>query len=229
MGKLATIEIPADAASASDSMTREEWLRALALKIVPVIEAVTGEAFPQFRVSCSWPARGGLKKVGTVLGQCWQPVASSDQHWEIFISPLVDDPREVTRILAHELCHAAAPNAGHKKRFQVVAGGIGLCAPWTSTPTTEAFWAWAEPLLGEMPAYGHGHMTPFVTRIYTGTGERGKDQPQPRAEGAPKPQTNRQMKCTCKSCGYIARTSRKWLDEAGPPHCPNHGAMEVAQ
>ncbi|CAA7614392.1 hypothetical protein MTBLM5_130061 [Magnetospirillum sp. LM-5] len=42
-----------------------------------------------------------------------------------------------------------------------------------------------------------------------------------------KPDYNRNVKLACRCCGYIARTSRKWLDQAGPPHCPDHGPMEV--
>ena len=28
--------------------------------------------------------------------------------------------------------------------------------------------------------------------------------------------------------GYLARVSRKWLDDAGAPHCPLHGEMQVS-
>ena len=222
-------EFAARGAPRGNRMSREEWLHALAAKIIPHIEAITGEPFPRFRASCSWPARGGLKKVGTVLGQCWQPIASSDATWEIFISPLVDDSREVARILAHELCHAAAPGAGHGRGFAKVAGPLGFTSPWTSTPATEAFWAMVDPMIAALPPYGHGHMTPFIFRTEGKRQGKGLDGPDaPRPEGAPKPQRNRQMKCECETCGYIARTSRKWIEEAGAPHCPKHGQMKVA-
>lgn len=42
-----------------------------------------------------------------------------------------------------------------------------------------------------------------------------------------KPDYNRNVKLACHHCGYIARTTRKWLEHAGPAHCPNHGAMMV--
>ena len=38
-------------------------------------------------------------------------------------------------------------------------------------------------------------------------------------------QSTRLLKVLCKECGYVARVSRKWLDEVGEPHCPKHGAM----
>ena len=42
-----------------------------------------------------------------------------------------------------------------------------------------------------------------------------------------KPQTTRMIKCECATCGFVVRTTRKWLDEVGAPHCPNDGEMEV--
>lgn len=41
----------------------------------------------------------------------------------------------------------------------------------------------------------------------------------------PRKQANRHVKCACLTCGYVARTARKWLDQVGPPHCPQHGPM----
>lgn len=42
------------------------------------------------------------------------------------------------------------------------------------------------------------------------------------SEGDPdsKKDTIRQIKCLCPKCGYVARTSRKWLDKVGAPMCP---------
>lgn len=41
-------------------------------------------------------------------------------------------------------------------------------------------------------------------------------------------EASRLLKVCCASCGYIARTTRKWLDTLGAPLCPidGHGAME---
>ena len=37
----------------------------------------------------------------------------------------------------------------------------------------------------------------------------------------------RQMKCSCPQCGYLIRTTRKWLNYGGTPICPveGHGRM----
>ena len=33
----------------------------------------------------------------------------------------------------------------------------------------------------------------------------------------------RMLKCECSACGYVARTTRRWLIEYGPPLCPCNG------
>lgn len=35
----------------------------------------------------------------------------------------------------------------------------------------------------------------------------------------------RMLKCECPKCGYIARTSRRWIRDVGTPCCPDHGSM----
>jgi hypothetical protein len=35
-----------------------------------------------------------------------------------------------------------------------------------------------------------------------------------------KKRTTRLLKCECEACGYTARVTRKWVDEAGAPICP---------
>jgi hypothetical protein len=47
------------------------------------------------------------------------------------------------------------------------------------------------------------------------------------ASSAPPKQKARLLKAECGDCGYTVRVTRKWVDEAGAPHCPAHGAMPV--
>lgn len=42
-------------------------------------------------------------------------------------------------------------------------------------------------------------------------------------------QGTRLLKCRCASCGYTVRTTRKWLDLAGPPICPTDRVALVAE
>jgi hypothetical protein len=47
------------------------------------------------------------------------------------------------------------------------------------------------------------------------------------ASSAPPKQKARLLEAECDDCGYTVRVTRKWVDEAGAPHCPKHGAMQV--
>jgi hypothetical protein len=42
-----------------------------------------------------------------------------------------------------------------------------------------------------------------------------------------KPDHGRNIKLACPQCGYIARTTRKWLEQSGAILCPQHGPMVV--
>lgn len=184
------------------NLTREAWLLKLALLMKPQIEGLASLTLPPFRVTCGFPSQGGMMGGKTrVRGQCWSAEASEDGHAEIFISPVEDAIDTVAPILAHELIHAALPKAGHNRTFQAVAGKIGHEAPFTTAVPTPAFWDWANPLLATLPGYPHRKLNAR------------------KAVAAKKPQTNRQMKVVCGSCGTIARMSRKAIEHPGPPHC----------
>ncbi|KAK0342005.1 hypothetical protein LTR94_024042 [Friedmanniomyces endolithicus] len=119
-------------------------------------------------------------------------------------------PAQIAAILAHELVHAAVGiPAGHGKAFKRVALGLGLVGPMRATTPGEAFLAAVAPILDAAGPLPHA-------RLDT-DGE----------STAPKEQKTRMLKCECATCGYTARTARKWLEQAGAPLCPieDHGQM----
>jgi hypothetical protein len=107
------------------------------------------------------------------------------------------------------MIHAALPNDGHRKPFQKVAAAIGHAAPFTQLNPTDAFFAWAQPLIDEAGPYPHAQLKAF------------------KQVGAPKKQTARLLKAECPCCGYVVRVTSKWVNEVGAPHCPAHGEMTV--
>lgn len=194
----------------SAAALREDWLVQLARAMEPVIAARAGVSFPSYRVTCGFPSKGGeLGRKTRVRGQCWAASASEDLHAEIFLSPVEDDPATVAAILAHEMIHAAMPEAGHKRPFQIAAAAIGHAAPFTGSEPTPEFMTWAGPLIDSLSPYPHRRLN-----------VRG-------AVAQKKKQTGRMLKCECAACGYTARTTRKWLEDAGTPICPvdGHGPM----
>jgi hypothetical protein len=192
---------------------REDWLNQLAKAFMAHIAETCELTFPPVRVTCGFPSRGGeLGGKTRVRGQCWSAEASEDNHAEIFISPVEADVDTVAAILAHEIVHAALPQAGHGKPFQKAMKTLGHIAPFTSAIPTDAFWTWAQPMLTKVGPYPHAMLVAM------------------RPVAAPKKQTARMLKavCECDGCGYTVRLARKWIVEVGPPICPKHGvAMTV--
>ncbi len=185
--------------------TREEWLEAMYLQHLRQHFSDNGHPMngQSIRFSCGFP-KGGR---GKLVGQCWSSSLSKDGTHEIFISPALDAPPEVTYTLAHELIHAnVGLEAGHRQPFRTVALSIGLTGPMTATFPTAPLLLLITDWCQDLGDYPHAVLSdPFRTK-----------------------QTTRMIKCTCPECGYLARVSRKWIEEAGPPRCPDHlGPMQV--
>jgi hypothetical protein len=198
--------------------TREGWLKA-AIDLFRPLFTEKGNPIPEtVHVSCGWPSSKALvDKVGCrTLGEAWSTKCSKDGNVQIFISPCMDDPLAdygVLAVLAHELVHAAVGNEhGHKKPFWDMAKAIGLAGKPTATfappETIETY----RPMVEALGTYPHPQLD--IRAI--------------REEKAKKKQGTRMIKCECAACGYIARTSQKWIDLSGPPLCAcNREAMIV--
>ena len=153
----------------------------------------------QLRIAIGFTSSGRRSRN---IGECWDNQCSEDRHFEIFIRPDLGNskdlmPMHVAAILGHELVHAAVGvAAGHRKEFRRVARGIGLLGPMTATSA------------GPLP---HG-------RLQLMLGASSHSSRRKRRYSYP-------IKCACRNCGYTVQISRKWLDLAGPPLCPQHGQM----
>jgi hypothetical protein len=145
-------------------------------------------------VSLGWPKRAG---VCGAIGECWAPTASSDEYFEVFISPAIESGVEIVATLAHELVHASVGlAAGHGKLFKRCAHAIGLTGTMRATVIGVGLADWIGDFIHRAGPYPSGFLTDA------------------------KKQTTRGLRCECPACGYLARVSRKWLDSVGPPICP---------
>lgn len=186
-------------------MTREDWLLRAVEELRPLL-AEHGAELPAVRVSCGFP-RGSRGKGQHAIGQCWYASCSADETHEVFISPELADPARVLDVLAHELVHAALPpGTGHNKVFTRLARAIGLDGKPTATVAGELFTAWATEPLKRLGDYPHAQLTP-------GAG----------GGSGPKKQGTRMLKLACPGCGMVIRTTRKWIEEVGPPFCSHMG------
>lgn len=176
---------------------REQWL-VRAMKPLTELFKDNNYTVPEnIRVSCGWPHKGGTGAKKRVLGQCWDKVASTDGYWQVFISPVLDDPSVVLDTLVHEIVHAVVGiKAGHKKPFIECATAVGLVGPkWSEAeagePLKELLIGWIE----ELGPYPHGALKPSAVNK--------------------KAEPTRCLLMQCGSCGCKIRTTQKWLDQHG--------------
>jgi hypothetical protein len=180
--------------------TREAWLLAAIEQLKPLFSE-QGAKVPAVRVSVGWP--GGKGKKSTTIGQCWSSLAAKDKVAQVFVSPVLDSVEQILAVLTHELVHAVDDcKSGHKGPFAKLAKGLGLIGKMTETTAGPELVEKLRTISGELGEYPHARLSAGVGGL-----------------GEPK-QTTRMLKCECSECGYTARTTRKWLDEAGAPLCP---------
>lgn len=187
--------------------TREAWLQALVDSLRPWYEA-EGVTVPPVHISPGFTSKGARSKR---IGECWSPGSSDDGVPHVFIHPAYNDPEAVAAVVVHELIHAAiGTEAKHGPKFKTVAVQLGLEGRMTATTPSESLLSQLAPVLKDLGEYPHGALRPG------GTGSTG-----------PK-QTTRMIKCECPSCGYLVRTTQKWID-LGVPSCPvDDTQLEVA-
>jgi len=185
-------------------MNREQWLCECIRRLRPDFEHV-GSVLPEkIRASCSWPSKSGLANKKRRIGEAWSARNSADQSCEVFISPVLKDPLEVSATLVHELVHCAVGvEEGHKGRFAKLAKAIGLEGKMTATHAGEALAVKLREMTGAIGPYPHAELM---------------------HSNAQKKQSCRLLKVAC-DCGCVVRMTRKWLDEVGPPTCGCGGAM----
>lgn len=186
--------------------TREAWLQALAEELRPWFSELD-VTVPPVRIGVGFTSKGARSNR---IGECWSPTASSDGVVEVFMHPKLATPEEVGPVLVHELIHAGVgTEAKHGPHFKRPALALGLTGRMTATVATPELMKRLVPVFKALGPYPHGAFTP-------GGG----------SSTGPK-QTTRMLKVECPSCGYLVRTTQKWLDEA-IPECPlGHGEMVV--
>lgn len=202
--------------------TREEWLQALVAELRPVFGEPGVELPGELRVSCSWPVRGGLANRRRVLGECWVGTHTHDGIIQIKISPNLDDPLDVASTMVHELVHACRPTAGHGPDFRKAAMAVGLEGPMRGTVPGRALERKLVAITTDLGPYTHTRLGDPLRR----------DEPAEKPVLIPvdvpaKQRGSRMRKLACPSCGYLVRTTQKWI-EVGYPTCPCGEEMRLA-
>lgn len=186
-------------------MNREKWLSECIQQLRPDFETLCYPLPEKIRASCSWPSKSGLAIKKRRLGEAWSAENSADQSCEVFISPVLKDPVEVAAVLVHELVHCAVGvKEGHKGKFPRLAKAVGLEGKMTATEAGETLKAHLQEITDDIGLYPHAELT------------------HPKAS---KKQSCRLLPLKCPECGYLVRTTKKWI-EVGLPVCPCGTEME---
>lgn len=184
-------------------VTREQWLNQAVIEMRYLFDEAGAPPYPKLRVSCGWPR----SKRGHAIGEAWPSSLSSDSVVEIFISPEADYSIRVLDILMHELVHACVGNEHmHRGPFATLARKLGLEGKLTATYAGEALTEKLEWILTKLGRYPHSMLS------------QKKHYKQP----------TRMLKVSCGDCGFICRTTQKWLDSVGAPTCACGSEMSAA-
>lgn len=204
--------------------TREAWLLAAVEALRPKFVEVGLPLPDSIRVSVGF-GHGATRESATILGQCWAARATADNVPTVFISPELDDTARVLDVLLHELIHAADDcKSGHKGAFAEAATRLGLEGKMTATTAGIALAAEMMTLAASLGDYAHAALrVPTRTPAEVPVGPDG--QPIPRIHSGPKTQGTRMRKVECPCCGYVVRTTAKWL-ALGLPSCPAGTTMQ---
>ena len=192
--------------------TREQWLESAADYLYTDLIGELGH-LPKgkgWQVSCGWPSTRSQSSKRRRIGECWHPESCDDKKTaHIFVSPALVDPVEVLSTLLHELIHAICGNeAGHKGPFKRVAVAVGLEGKMTATTAGEELTKRLNALSKTLGKYPHSALKGINRK---------------------KKQSTRMVKIVAKSCcGYVCRTTRKWIESEGLPECPHGEAMSEA-
>ena len=208
-----------DSAFKRTLVTREGWLTVAMAMLFELVFERLGHAMPtNTRVACGWPSKGGTAKKRRVIGQAWHSRASADGHFEILISPFLDDALFVLAVLAHEMVHVIAGfECGHRGPFKRLATAIGLEGPMTATRPGTRFIEATVPIIEALGPYPHAQLG-VVSGLPANPEEPG--QPDEPDSTGPRPDKGRMIRAQCPACGMVIRLASKWIG-AHSPACPN--------
>jgi hypothetical protein len=189
------------------TITREEWLTQV-VKLAEDAFKFAGLEYPKsWRVSCGFPCRNATGATKRRTGECHSSTVSADNHFEMFVSPVLGETRQAIKTLLHEVVHACVgTDKGHRKEFSRACKRLGFEGkPTQAEPSDEAWGPFFEVVVAELGEYPHATLS----------------------VNNKKKQSTRMIKVAC-PCGCNVRMTRKWIEEVGPPVCGCGEQMEVA-
>ena len=182
-------------------VTREQWLKEVA-GLMSNWFVDLGFPLPKYDIQSGFPSSG---QRSNTVAESW--THDNGDSFVLIVRPDQNDSLTVAAAIAQQLCSiAAGPKDQYGHLFQHLAISIGLRGKKFETAPGQVFKELYRPVvktIGSIPE------SETMTQNYVRTNK----------------QTTRLIKVSCNDCGYVARVSRKWIENVGPPHCPEHGPM----
>ena len=189
--------------------TREQWLTIAATILVDeIFTPATTIDTPRYRVSMTAPKTTGRS---SILGQCWNNIASADLTYEIFITAALGetDSNEILAVLVHELVHAyVGIEEQHNNVFAALCRKVGLEGgqtakaknSFTATVASDALKIQLDEIISDLGHIPHAKIDAANNGI--------------------KKQSNRQLLMYCSNdCGFKFRASQKMIDSINYKYC----------
>lgn len=150
----------------------------------------------------------GHTKKKNAIGITHATVASSDGTNHVFVAPTINDSHKVLEVLTHEIVHCIDDcQHSHGRPFIAIAKDVGLVGPWTATTASDRLTERLNTIVEKIGTYD----SPVLVSTTKAKG-----------------QGTRMLKLVAEDCGYIVRTTQKWLN-VGVPTCPHGIEMELSE
>ena len=200
--------IDSQGSATAQDIVREQWLHRFVDEFCRPLFQKRGYSIPRnLRLTCGWPATGGLSPKKRTLSELWHSNESADGTYEILVSPSLDDPYQVAEALIKQLVYLVGSQVKARKRFYRVAVAVDLTGSTTTATLSEALLRRLQEFFDPpdpFPAYPHA-------RIDASQREK---------------QRTRMLKAFCQMCNerpraehYIIRLSKQ-VANLGLPECP---------
>ena len=179
-------------------MTREVYLNAGVEALRPIFAVHNAPLPAKIRVSTGNPLN--FRRTGE-LGETLPDTSSSDGHFNVLISPTLEDPVAVFEVLVNQLCRCTSGALSYQSNAYVsIATLMGLTCGAHATGDSTFADKYVE-IIAELGVYPHGAVSYDVK----------------------KKQTTRMLKAVCECLGadphYTVRLTEKWA-LMGMPICP---------
>jgi hypothetical protein len=177
------------------------------------------------QITLTVQSKGRKNAVGWFAPERWKRGAAKTNIHEINVSAECITTHDMGELMLHELAHAennvlgiqdCSSNQMHNKKFKSMAEKLGL-----EVKPRDKRYGYGFTDLGDgskkFLASIKFDKSIFDAARLGGIRKKGKV-------------GSRLIKCECGECGYVVRTTNKWIESSGAPICPcNESAMEVAQ